>query len=59
MNLLDSLNEKYPGTQAWSIGDNPDMANELAALVIKGMKTASCDSLAAYLTEEFPQNWQP
>lgn len=54
MNLLDRLNEKYPGAQAWSIGDNPDMANELAALVIKGLKTASCGSLAAYLAEESP-----
>lgn len=52
MNLVDALKAKYPGSQAWQIGDNPDMANELADLVMKGIKTASCGSLASYLAEE-------
>lgn len=52
MALIDDLQMKYPGSQAWSIGDNADMANELADLVMKGIKTASCGSLASYLAEE-------
>lgn len=52
MALIDDLQMKYPGSQAWSIGDNADMANELADLVMKGIKTASCGSLASYQTEE-------
>lgn len=49
--LPDSLKKKYPGALAWSIGDNTDMANELAELVCRGIKTASCGSLAAYLAD--------
>lgn len=49
---VEELKAQYPGSQAWAIGDNPDMANELADLVIKGVKTASCGSLASYQAEE-------
>lgn len=49
---VDDIKAKYPGSQAWSIGDSPEMANELAGLVIKGIKTASCGSLASFLAEE-------
>lgn len=52
MNLIEELKTKYPGAQAWSIGDNPDMANELADLVCKGIKTASCGSLASFQSED-------
>jgi uncharacterized protein YhfF len=52
MNLIDDLKTKYPGAQAWSFGDNPDMADELADLVMKGMKTASCGSLTSFQAEE-------
>ncbi|MEM6052079.1 ASCH domain-containing protein [Erwinia sp. P7711] len=52
MDLINNLKTKYPGSLAWSIGDSPEMANELAELVIKGIKTASCGSLAALLAEE-------
>ena len=52
MDLIESLKAEYPGAQAWSFGDSADMANELADLVVKGVKTASCGSLAAYLAEE-------
>ena len=52
MDLIDTLKIKYPGAHAWSIGDNPDMANELADLVRKGIKTASCGSLSSFQTEE-------
>lgn len=52
MELADALKAKYPGSQAWRIGDDTDMANELADLVIKGIKTASCGALTSYLAEE-------
>lgn len=51
-NLVDSIKAKYPGSQAWSIGDSPEMANELADLVKKGIKTASCGSLAAFQSDD-------
>lgn len=52
MSLINELKTKYPGAPAWSFGDNPDMANELADLVSKGIKTASCGSLSSFLSEE-------
>ncbi len=52
MDLIDGLNKKYPGAQAWAFGDSPEMANELAALVVKGMKTASCCSLASFNADD-------
>ncbi len=52
MSLIDELNAKYPDAQAWSFGDNPEMANELASLVVKGVKTASCGSLASFQADE-------
>ncbi|MDU4095002.1 MAG: ASCH domain-containing protein [Pantoea sp.] len=51
MTLIDTLKEKYPGAQAWSIGDSPDMANALAELVCRGIKTATCGSLASFMTD--------
>lgn len=52
MNTVDQLKIKYPGALSWSFGDSPALANELADLVKKGIKTASCGSLASYLREE-------
>lgn len=52
MALIDSIKMKYPGALAWSIGDNAEMANELANLVMRGIKTASCGSLASFQREE-------
>lgn len=51
MTLIDTLKEKYPGAQAWSIGDSSVMANELAELVCRGIKTATCGSLASFMTD--------
>ncbi|AGJ88174.1 hypothetical protein RORB6_17465 [Raoultella ornithinolytica B6] len=31
--------EKYPQAFCWSFGDSPEMADELASLVIAGKKT--------------------
>lgn len=53
MRTVDELNIKYPDANAWQIGDSPELANALADLVIKGLKTASCGSLASYQQEEF------
>jgi uncharacterized protein YhfF len=53
MDFIAELKKKYPQAQAWSIGDNPAMANALADLVIKRIKTASCGSLAAFQSDEF------
>ncbi|HBQ8799516.1 TPA: ASCH domain-containing protein, partial [Klebsiella pneumoniae] len=35
------------------MGDSPELANELADLIKKGIKTASCGSYASYQQEEF------
>ncbi|RPH30262.1 ASCH domain-containing protein [Buttiauxella warmboldiae] len=43
---------KYPGANAWQVGDSQVLANELATLIIKGIKTASCGSFASYQQEE-------
>ncbi|MEX3019655.1 ASCH domain-containing protein [Kluyvera sp. STS39-E] len=52
MSLVDELKIKYPAANAWQFGDSPELANELAALVVKGIKTASCGSLASYQQED-------
>lgn len=52
MDLIDGLNKKYPGAQAWAFGDSPEMANALAALVVKGVKTATCCSLASFNADD-------
>ena len=43
---------KYPGAGAWQMGDSPELACELANLIKKGIKTASCGSFASYQQEE-------
>lgn len=48
MNIIDALKVKYPGAVAWPFGDSPEMADELAELVIKGLKTATCGSLSSF-----------
>ncbi len=40
-----------PQPEAWNFGDNPDLADELAALVLAGIKTATCSALWAYEAE--------
>ncbi|WP_316857936.1 ASCH domain-containing protein [uncultured Cohaesibacter sp.] len=49
------LHEKYGTiTDAYSLGDSPELAEELLALVISGRKTASCDALALLEKENIP-----
>lgn len=52
MTAIKQLNEKYTGALSWSFGDSPGLADQLAALVMKGVKTASCGSLSSFEKEE-------
>ncbi len=52
MSTLEQLKAKYPGAQAWQIGDSPALADELATLVASGIKTASCGSFACWQAED-------
>lgn len=52
MTTVDELQVKYPGANAWQMGDSPELANELADLIKKGIKTASCGSFSSYQQEE-------
>lgn len=51
MDAIDQLMMRYPGANAWQMGDSPELANELATLIKQGMKTASCGSLSSYQQE--------
>lgn len=48
MVTVEELKMKYPGAQAWQMGDSPELANELAGLIKKGIKTATCGSFTSY-----------
>lgn len=52
MSILNNLTVKYPGASAWPFGDNPEMADELSELVLKGIKTACCSSLSSFQRED-------
>ncbi len=52
MRATDEIKVRYPGANAWQIGDSPKLANELADLIKKRIKTASCGSFASYQQEE-------
>lgn len=52
--MLNVLQKKYPGAHAWSFGDSPDMANALAELVVKGIKTATSCAYSEYVQEGRP-----
>lgn len=49
---LREIEMKYPGAGAWQMGDSPELASELANLIKKGIKKASCGSFASYQQEE-------
>lgn len=49
--ISDVLRAKYPGVVAWPFGDSPELADELAELVIHGQKRASCSSLNSFIQE--------
>ena len=48
MRMIDDLKIRYPKASAWAFGDTPEMADELAERVAKGIKTASCCSLSSF-----------
>ncbi|HCL6947303.1 TPA: ASCH domain-containing protein [Enterobacter cloacae] len=52
MFVVEKLKVKYPGAGARQMGDSPELASELADLIKKGLKTASCGSFASYQQEE-------
>ncbi|EPF17596.1 ASCH domain [Cedecea davisae] len=52
MRKIDDLKVNYPGAIAWPFGDTPAMADELAELVVKGIKTATCCSLSSFQNED-------
>ncbi|WP_064118487.1 ASCH domain-containing protein [Pseudomonas fluorescens] len=52
MSMIDDLKIKYPGAIAWSFGDAPEMADELAERVVKGVKTATCSSFSSFKLED-------
>lgn len=56
MTAVDELTVKYPGAAVWQMGDSPALASELADLIRKGIKTATCGSLASYQQEGASSN---
>ncbi|WP_105197521.1 ASCH domain-containing protein [Escherichia albertii] len=52
MVTIEEIKRKYPSADAWQMGDSPELASELAGLIKKGVKTASCGSLISYLQDE-------
>lgn len=52
MSTLEDLKARYPGAIAWSFGDTPEMADELAERVVSGIKTATCCSLSSFNRED-------
>ncbi|MEY8769524.1 ASCH domain-containing protein [Erwinia sp. ACCC 02193] len=52
MATVEVLKAKYPGADAWQMGDSPELASQLADLIKKGIKTASCGSLTSCQQEE-------
>lgn len=52
MATVEVLKLKYPGADAWQMGDTPELASKLADLIKKGIKTASCGSLTSYQQEK-------
>jgi uncharacterized protein YhfF len=47
---VTDVDRRYPDAQRFSFGDSPRMADELLALVLAGVKTATCGPL-----QDFPQ----
>lgn len=43
--MATSLPQKYENAERWAFGDTESVADELLALVLQGVKTATCASL--------------
>lgn len=50
-NLKAYWQDKYPQALCWAFGDSPELADELADLVVAGKKRGTCGSLASYQKE--------
>lgn len=50
-NMLETLKKKYPMAISWSFGDNAQLADELAMLVVEGRKTATSSSLNGFFSD--------
>ncbi len=42
---VEVIKMKYPGADAWQMGDSPELASELADLIKKGSKRPLADLL--------------
>lgn len=55
IDLWESFKQQDPhlpeNYDVWSFGDSPEMANELASLVLEGLKTATCSLKRMYELE--------
>lgn len=51
MTKIEELKITYPGALAWHFGDSPELADELVQLVLCGLKTATCTSIASFQRE--------
>lgn len=49
--MLERLKNRYPTAISWSFGDNAQLADELAMLVVEGKKTATCSSLSGFFND--------
>lgn len=45
MAAVEELKVKYPGANAWQMGDSPELASKLADLIKKGSKQPLADLL--------------
>ncbi len=51
MTKLEELKNIYPDALVWQFGDSPELADELVQLVLSGVKTATCSSIASFKQE--------
>ncbi|MEM9795148.1 MAG: ASCH domain-containing protein [Pseudomonadota bacterium] len=48
MTRLAAVKARYPGAEAFRLGDGPELCKQLTDLLISGAKTASCGALRDY-----------
>ncbi len=49
---LEQIQDKYPGAFTDAFGDSPELASELATLIIAGKKVATCGSLRSWQEQD-------
>lgn len=55
MVTVDELKMKYPDANAWQMGDSPELANELAALIKKELKRPPAALMPLTRRKSLPQ----